>query len=243
MSTEKSLLMFQDVVYPKIDHGKECDGLYFPVGVSPNDTFEIAHLSHDERLSHVCVLGVPGSGKTKYVEFTLKALHEMYGSDITFFYLDVKGCEWLYWNKQSHMPFKLVCNCSDLSTFECALCDIVDYIDDKSYSEPALVVIDDASNVVNLSSWYVKQLLQRIYTEGPKVNVHVLWASQIYCSKLSDICNEFGLVCATRIREADSKELFGSTIACKDAGVRRYGDVVYSYRGFTSKVRVPFCKS
>lgn len=242
MSTEKSLLTLGDVKFPKIDHGDEKDGLFFPVGVTPCGNLEVAHLSHDEGTTHACLFGVCGSGKTKCVEFVLKALHQMYGSDITFYFLDGKGCEYTYWSKQN-MPFKMTRDCSTLESFGDAIDEVLHYVAGKTSEEPELVVIDDASEHVFGQRDGLRMKLYNLYIEGSRKNVQLLWSSQVPRGRLNDVRDYFGLTCATRVHHEDSDAIFGSDVASKVAGVRRYGDLTYSFNGSVSRVRVPFCEN
>lgn len=242
MSTEKSLLTIKDVKFPKIDHGLERDGLYFPVGVTPCGNLEVAHLSQDEGTSHVCVFGVCGSGKTKYVEFVIKALYQMYGNNITLHFLDGKDCEYSYWLKQD-MPFKRISNCSTLNSFENELDEILRIVAEKTTNAPELCVIDDASVHLSGEDARARAKLWNLYVEGSKKNVHIMYASQAPRGSLSGLQVYFGLICVTRACKEVSSEIFGSVIASNEAGVRRYGDLTYSYCGNVSRVRVPFCEN
>lgn len=242
MSTEKSLLTFDAVKFQPIKQGKEFEGLYFPVGVTPCGTLEVAHLSHDKGTSHACVFGLCGSGKTKYVEFVLKALYQMYGDGITFHFLDGKGCEFAYWVKQS-MPFKHAMDCSEPEWFEAGLNAVLHRVAEKTSLRPDLVVIDDASHLLCADDSKVRILLHNLYIEGSRKNVHILYASQTPRGRLDSVQDTFGLACATRLHLGESEDMFESRIASKEDGVRRYGDLTYSYNGFISRVRVPFCES
>lgn len=240
MSTEKSLLTIEDVTFPRIACGKEKDGLYFPVGVLPSGNLEVVHLIRDKGTAHACVFGVPGSGKTKYVEFVLKALHRMYGSDVTLHYLDGKGCEYMYWEKQN-MPFKYIRDCSQAVEFDEALNMLCHWIDKKTTAEPELVVVDDVSALMYNGSSQLRLKLWNLYVEGARKNVQLLYASQTPKGRVNDVRDCFGLTCATRLSEETSNDIFEHNIASIQAGVRRYGDLTYSYNGFVSRARVPFC--
>lgn len=240
MSTEKSLLTINDTVLPKIDHSLETDGLHFPVGVLPSGNTEIVRLVHNEGTTHICIIGKVGSGCVKYIEFTLKALYRMYGENILLNYLDGTGNEYKYWKKKQ-MPTNYLCDCSTVDKLTTALENVLLHVTRKDTKTPEVLVIADISHLLVKSPERITHLLQLIYIESSKKNVNILYMSQRPIGDLSELSNKFGLVCTTCVREEDSIRIFGSNVASKEAGVRKYGDLTYCYKGNVSRVRVPFC--
>lgn len=246
MSTQKSLLTYESVKDSIKTINTRVKGIAVPLGITPFGKVEYATLLDECEDSNMLVFGLPGSGKSKYVEFVIKSLIDRYDGNIIISYVDGKSCEIQQWKKTDGHP----CRIPNPGIFEaCVTPEELESVIAKLYNQVVhdeldareIVVLDEISHLLPSCNGEAMENLDYILRNGPAVGIHFLLAHQSpsHAYEIGQD-NRFGLMCTTRTTPELSELLYNNTIG---SCVRRYGDIVYSYRGNQSKLRVPFVES
>lgn len=244
MSTEKSLLTYESVkdLLKKVD--TNFDGIAVPIGITPCGLLEYAQLLDGRETSNMLACGIVGSGKSKYIQFIIQSLIDLYGHDIKVQYIDGKKCEVQYWKCTERHDCRipnhgLLVGCNTAEDLASYLRKLRVYVEHKPEKVREIVILDMIYDFLPECSTETLKDLGFILKNGPAVGVHTVWASQ-HLNTATGITHseDFDLVCTTRVNEAVSSDLYGNSIGTM---VRKYGDVIYSYLGNHGKLRVPFC--
>ena len=246
MSTEKSLLTIESINFPTLTEEQKQHRLYLPMGVSETGDLETVHLGSGIHNAHACLFGAAGSGRSKAAEFMVKALCELYGSDITISYVDGESCEVKYWKNSGLENTNLLCGCESLDAFNDALIQLEYRLHSKKTATPDIVVFDAVDRFLLDKSGVKLGSFDMLYNAGPSKNIHILYTSQLAKSAcinvpIEEAVEKSEVRCATRVSEAMSVKLFLSNIATREGGMKRYGELVYRDGDVNRKVRVPFC--
>lgn len=245
MSTEKSLLTYESMMDSIRNLTKNVGGIQMPLGVTPGGSLERVFLRNDSENANALICGVTGSGKTKYVEFIVKSLCDLYGSGLRISYIDGKDCEVKQWQGSETHKCRIpnpgiLTSCRCVEQFTDIIGHFCDVVNNYNASFSELVVFDDVGYLVNELDERAKNDFSLMLRSGPSVGIHFVFAQQLASGLIFDFGKYFDLICTTRVGSKVSNELYGSLIG---TSVRKYGDVVYSYCGNQSKLRVPFVET
>lgn len=245
MSTEKSLLTYETINLPTLTYNDVHDGLLLPIGVTPGGHLETLRLRTDLGTEHVCLFGRVGTGKSTAVNFMLHALLDMYSDNLTVSYVDGKDCEVRYWQKRNILNKYLLRGCPDTQSLTDTLRRLVSHVDQKKTDNPEVIVLDDIGYLLREMQGEDRKYVRELFATCSYQNVHILYTDQsaagcVPYRDFGDMPGVFGVRCATRVPADCSQLLFGCNIATAEGSTKKYGEVVYKYRGNTSKVRIPF---
>lgn len=248
MSTKKSLLTYESVKDSLNKVDTYFNGVVVPIGVSPTGALEVVRLENSPG-ANMLIYGICGSGKSKYVEFIIRSLIDLYGNRLIISYIDCMDCEIQQWIKtdkhECRIPNpRLLTSCETKWEFDRIICDLDARINSKHFTEVELVVVDQFGKyMLDNGDTDTIRHFNEVLAKGPKNGVHFLITSQTP-KEITDVNVNYSsacdLICTTRVSEEISKKLYGNTIG---TNVRKYGDVVYDYKGNQSKLRVPFVSS
>lgn len=245
MSTEKSLLTYEQVKWPVLTEEQKKDGLLVPIGVTPGGNLETLLLKHELDTDHMLLSGRTGSGKSKALEFIIKSLCTLYGTGVTLSYVDGKNCDVKYWWNRCYTRVAMLRACDTTQDLGFAICTLLEYTERKSNPEPDIIVFDEIAHLLSKLPEQYALKLRMLLTVSGEQNIHVLFSCQSASNNTiingAQYLSYFNTVCTTRVDDAESSNLFGGIIASPNGGMRRYGELVYRYRDNVSKVRVPFC--
>lgn len=245
MSTEKSCLNYVSYAGTIATINKGTDELVLPIGVTPGNNVEYVRLMDDCVKTNALVLGVTGSGKTKFMHFILQALTTLYGDTLKIHYIDGMNCEINVWRETQRHGCRIsnpgiLIGCETHELLANAVHCLYEYVSNmvnECWHGSELVVFDEIVGLLNGCSVSVMWELQFILTYGPSVGVHSIVASQYLNDALDSFSiDEFKLVCTTRVPENVSQQIYGSDIG---AMVRKYGDLTYRFEDAVGRLRVP----
>ena len=245
MSTEKSILTYEEVKLPVLKQEQMTGELHLPIGVTPGGNVETVSLNYGMGTSHVCLFGLAGSGKSKALEFIIKAICDMYGKSCTISYIDGKDSDVRYWKKRGLPNAYMLSSCSSREELEECIDKLITHLNKKRKTTPDLIAFDDIWRIAQLADESLSIKMKWLLVLSAQHNAHILWVSQCgeytYFMPGMRFDSYFSTTCATRVHDDQSVCLFGSDIASANGGQRKYGDMVYKYNGCVSRVRVPFC--
>lgn len=246
MSTEKSLLAYESVVDSIKSINTEIEGIAVPIGVTPCGVVDCAKLLDKRNTSNFAVFGLTGSGRAKYIQFLIRSLIDLYGMNMEINYIDGANCEVNKWREtQRHgclIPKPgVLTGCKDPNEFADAVHLIKEKVTlslDTKVRKSRVVVFDNVSGVLPYCSVSVQWDIKFILENGPFSGMHTIWTSEDPEHDIDVIgVKRFDLVATTRVNRKSSDSLYGNG---EGTMVRKYGDIVYSYLGNQSKLRVPY---
>lgn len=245
MSIEKSLLMYEDVQI-QIHEVKTGNGLQVPIGVTASGDLKTVLLHMDRPQSHMYLFGKAGSGVAKTVEFIITALSDIYWKDLILNYVDGEGHRVKFWKNTDNCSMRVMAAPSSRDEFKSVIHMLYVNMDKKDTYLPEIVVFDHTERFIAEMSDAQKCKFFELMHRGASKNTHVLLVSQIGNkipgTKASTlVVPNCDLIMSTRIDEGVSEVFFDSNIASSSGGIKKYGELVYSYRGDVERLRVPFC--
>lgn len=249
MSTEKSLLTYEDIS-ASMKRDTKMEGLQIPIGIALNGSIRMAELEIYKSSSHMLLCGMVGSGEMNALQFVLRGLLDLYKREIGISCISgnaegIATVRRILHNAKSAPSTYLMMECGTVEALDNALHSVLGLAEVKNdrYS-PEIIILDDIDSVLRTHPGRFHNALAALTYCAPRRNIHILYNVQVGMDILGALPMnpiEFGLVCATRISQESSMQLFGSTIASKEGGTRKYGDITYKYKDTVERITVPFC--
>ena len=243
MNTQKSLLSYESVADSvKLVH-KALDGIAIPLGVTPCGRLETAFLDDFSETGNMVIYGLCGSGKSKYIEFLIRSIADIYGENINVSYIDGKDCEVIQYKKmlanKPHMPHPVI---MDSATSVGELTDIIYALASnvvKGIERHELVVFDDIEHILPDCDEDTLSEFTGLLRNAPMAGMHVVIAQQSDKGGMLNYLSQVDLVCTTRLDKNLSYRVYGNDIGTL---TKKYGEMIYRYKGNWGKLRVPFVK-
>ena len=243
MRTDETLLTYASIEDVVKDIYKNVPGIAVPMGISPFGTLEHTYLLDHEEESNMLVYSMPCSGKSEFMKFILKGLIDLYGDEIAISYIGESGDrvqEWLQVGEELRIPNpNIVSYCSDAHGFKTTISSVKDYIENRTAgAKREVFILDNIMQLLRQCDKNIGASIDYMLQKSPTLGVHFIIAIESDREEFElTNCNGFNTVCSTRTNNVVSHALYGNSIG---TAVRKCGDIVYSYMGNQSKLRVPF---
>lgn len=239
MPTDKSTLMFDDVINLLQGVNVDTDRILFPLGLTPGGKLETVEASNYCGINHLYLYGPDISERDRALDFILNGLLAMY-PEIYLKYLSMHRDRARKWMRHPTKVVGTALNLAEVTNLESVLCVCCTQLRDKKDMTPEVIVLDDMQDVLMNMSPVGQSYLSELIHWGPERNVQLVYSTQ-YKQHPMDILKEFQIYAYTHVSPADVKEIFGDDIEKTKGGIKYCGELIYTYDGTTSKVRVPIC--